>query len=359
MNTAELKYDYRFRPDSIAIFGGSGGNDLLAYADEMVVHPSWEGDIDEQAGDLAFILLKSSIRGITPVRVIDFPGPIVGESAIIVGYGTDPMNEINDLPLHREGVTNIIEESKYYYQIGGETNTCVGDSGGPMYILQEEAWVLAGVTSFGAADCTASSEGYSVKLLSFCGWLNDTMTSLVGADLGLEHCVGCDAEIAEEWGAPCGPGYPCCPNGTVCRTPEDFSNGGLGYCAPGCCDVGTKDASYCTDVAGGKETCLFTTDFGSAYCAISCDDDGDCPADTGCKNRPFSSDKICIAKDIGTEAGCDADEPDTDTESEQDDTETTSLSKSGKGEGCSQVVAGAPAGGTPDVCAFLVSLFGI
>ena len=340
LDTAEASYDFRSHPEVVFIYGGSEGEDLLAYVDDIITHSSWEGDIDENAGDLAFLLLDRSVRDITPARVVDFPGPEVGDSAVIVGYGIDPTDTSTIRPLHREGVTTILEELTYYYQIGGESNTCSGDSGGPMYVVEDGEWVLAGVTSFGAATCAAESEGYSVRLLSFCGWLNDTMTDLVGEDLGLEDCKGCSAAQVAEWGAPCGPGYPCCPEGTACRTPEGFSNSGLGFCAPSCCDIGTVDSAYCTNVAGGEEGCLFSDELASPYCVISCNDDGDCPSGTQCKNKPFASEKICIATEVGDGSDCDV-APDTDTEEDdtttESDSEKTSNSSNG---GCHQAAVG-------------------
>jgi hypothetical protein len=233
------------------------------------------------------------------------------------------------------GDTSLLEVTPYYFEIGGKTNTCSGDSGGPLYTMQNDEWVLAGVTSFGAADCPAESQGFSVNLLSYCDWLNNTMTDLVKEDLGLKYCTSCDASPVSDWGGPCGAGYPCCPSGTKCRYPQDFSKDDLGFCAPSCCDV-------CSDISGGDESCAFQDDMGTSYCAIHCDEDGDCPTGTVCKNKPFESERICIAEEIGPGPKCDDTESgDTDSSDILDsetEMETDNLSDAGpygsKSEDC-------------------------
>ena len=305
----DLENDDRNHPERLSITGGDRGDDAMADVVEIAIHPAWKGVISNDASDLALLALTQPITEISSVKLRDYPSPSVGDDAVVVGYGDDPFDDRVGT-FHREGETKLLRISPYFMEIGGETNTCTGDSGGPLFTRQNGEWVLTGVTSYGVDTCDAEAEGYSVNLLSYCGWLNDTMMSLVGEDLGLKNCTGCDAASVHTWGQPCGPGYACCPTGTQCRTPEEFSTGGLGYCAPSCCNLGQRDVGYCTNVTQGEESCLFTAEFESAFCAISCDDDSDCAKGTVCKNRKFASDKICIAEVTGTGADCDPNDTD-------------------------------------------------
>ena len=331
----DLFNDDRNQAEMIEITGGEAGDEFLAHVSEIDIHPAWTGIIANDASDLALLHLAEPISDISPVSLRDYPSPSVGDDALIVGYGDDP-SDTRTAPLHRQGRTAILQISPYFIEIGGESNTCSGDSGGPLFTRQKEEWMLTGVTSYGADDCIASSEGYSVNLLSYCGWLNDTLTTFVGEDLGLENCTGCEATSTASWGQPCGPGYPCCSNGTQCRTPDAFSSGSLGYCAPGCCNLGQPDVGYCTNVTSGEEQCLFTAEFESAYCAIGCDDDDDCVDGTVCKNRPFASDKICIAETAGSGPDCGGEPDDTDggDSSGTDSSGTDDISETGGKSGC-------------------------
>jgi hypothetical protein len=311
-------YDFSKEPSRIAVYGGSTGQQLLSRVEAVAMHPDWDGIAATDAADLALLVLRDDISDLVPYKLRDFPTPEEGETGIIVGYGN---NEENESGVHRMGETTLLHIDFYFIEIGGESNTCNGDSGGPLFTEQNGEWVVTGVHSFGAEECYVDSGGYSVNLLSYCDWLNDAMVELVGTDLGLDNCTSCEARPVADWGEPCGPGYPCCKTGTLCRKPEDFSRDGLGYCAPACCAVGTGDPMYCNDVSDGDEQCSFTSDLGSAYCAIHCEDDADCKEGTVCRNRPFASDKICIAdqRGEGEVVECDTSDQHWDTDVEDTD----------------------------------------
>ena len=342
----------------VHISGGATGEDLLAVVDRVEKHPdNWQGSFSFDAPDLALLLLSVPLAEISPFRLRDFPAPSVGDTAVIVGYGIDPSDTESTGPVHREGKTSLLDIGPYYIEIGGETNTCFGDSGGPLFTEQNGEWALTGVTSFGPDSCPVEAQGYDVKLLAFCDWLNDTMTELVGEDLGLELCRSCrSVPPPGPWGAPCGPGYSCCPSGTECRLPADFSRSGLGYCAPTCCNPGTAEPAVCTDISPGEEGCFLSDDRGNAFCAVRCGSDSDCPEGTACKNKPFESEKICIAVQQGDGPDCDAFGSDgsdtgtdegvsTDSETESDnapDTDAPLPQENTAAGGCTAVGTGAP-----------------
>jgi Trypsin len=322
-------FDGSKTPAMLQIKGGPTGQTFYSRAERIIPHPSWKGELDEEAGDLSLILLRKEVVDVETFHLRDFPMPKNGDEGWVVGYGGATSDlQTKGSGVHRAGETTLLNVLPKLIETGEWANTCQGDSGGPLFSKQDGEWVVTGVTSFGAGSCYEEGGSYSVNLLPYCGWLNDTMMELVGEDLGLENCNSCKAIEVDSWGQACGETYPCCPVGTACRYPDDFSNGSLGYCAPKCCALSQADEAYCTDITSGEERCSFSDINGSAFCAIHCEDDDDCIEGTVCKNKPFAEQKICIAVDDGPggETDCDIDmDVDSDTDSDTDtdaDTET-------------------------------------
>ncbi len=300
MDDETLDYDFSDTPEEISIRGGAQGEIVFSAAEEIIVHPEWHGRVGLSAPDLALIRLETSISDLAPFQLRDFPSTLPGTGGVIVGYGTNPEIIVDQqMPVHRYGETTIIGVSPYLLETGGDANTCLGDSGGPLFTEKAGEWVLTGVTSAGFEKaCDVEAGGFSVNLLSYCGFLNASMMTLTGEDLGLSLCGECDALSAVAWGAPCGPGYPSCPEGTRCRTPDSFSEEGLGFCAPSCCSLGEADIAYCPDVSDGDAFCAFE-ERSEAYCAVLCRNDEDCIEGTACVENADSGNKICITVDVG------------------------------------------------------------
>jgi hypothetical protein len=323
-----LSYDWSGLPEVIVVRGGEWGEIQFSEARGIALHPDWDGRVGLRAPDLALILLENPVPDLAPAKLRDFPGPAVGAAGIIVGYGIDTRVLDQDTPVHRYGRTGILDVSPYLFEIGGESNTCLGDSGGPLFTEQAGEWALTGVTSAGAEDCAAASDGFNVNLLSYCGFLNRTMVGFVGEDLGLSRCTTCDALSVTDWGEPCGPGYPCCPEGTRCRLP-DGETGGLGYCAPDCCSPGEVDAAYCPAVSRGEARCVAPEEAPAPHCAVICGDDGDCPEGTTCRDDASLDVRVCAAgiagpgaAECGRDTDVDTDRGDTVSDSSNDTGET-------------------------------------
>ena len=305
-------------PQMLWIMGGSDVNtnspDMikLAQAQKIVAHKNWDGNIESASTDIALVLLDKELTDIPYYRLRDFPMPQTGDPAFLVGYGDDGDG---NSAIQRMGDTTLVSVSPELLGTSEGANTCPGDSGGPVFTKQDGDWVLTGVTSFGAGDvCRTDLPMYATNVLVACHWINSVMMEMVGHDLGLEKCALCELDPPCDWGTGCGPGLPECAPGTVCLKPEGFSRGGYGYCAASCCEVGEAEPDHCTDVSDGEELCTFRGEGGSAFCAISCEENGDCPAFTECRNKPFEDQKICIGSDRVFDAGLDPEDlPDTDT----------------------------------------------
>ena len=294
--------DYTSRPGQVSI--RSGANTFqsanLGRAKKIVPHPSWTGELSENSGDLSLILLQAPVNTSNfPVyKLRDFPAPVDGEKGLLVGYGAT--GSYAGSGTRRSGNTTLIGVASDVIETGNPANTCQGDSGGPLFTEQNGDWVVTGVTSFGnSSQCFNDYGSYSVNLTAYCTWVDKTMQELVGEGLGLDKCSQCSPKKASTWGAPCGDGYDPCPKNTKCRAPEGFSNGKIGYCAPDCCNIREADKGFCTNVADGDEICGFVDASGDRFCAIHCENNADCPDGTSCKNRPWESEKICIATEKG------------------------------------------------------------
>lgn len=295
----QMGFDLSNAPGMLSIFAGANAETELSRAKKISVHPNWSGEISDESTDLALILLAKEVNDVPYYPMRDFPFPAIGDDAFLVGYGDDGQGESG---VQRKGNTKITDLPTGLLQILGESNTCPGDSGGPVFTRQNDQWVVSGVNSFGVGDvCNLDVGMYAVNVLTACHWLNKVMLEMVGKDLGLELCRLCEVNSACDWGRGCGPGLPDCPQGSTCVKPENFSTGGYGYCAAPCCELGEDEADSCFDVAGGQEHCGIGEADGTNYCVISCENSEDCPTATECKQRPFEAEKICIATPASVE----------------------------------------------------------
>ncbi len=319
-------FDLAAMPNMLSILGGAKAGRTLARGKKIVKHPSWTGDITAGGTDLSMILLNKKVTEVPHYNLRDFPMPVIGDQAFLVGYGD---NGENSSGIQRKGFTTILELPPGLIAIGagegGTANTCPGDSGGPVFTMQDGEWRVVGVNSFGAGTvCEPDFNMYSVNTLSACHWLNKTMIEFTGHDLGLEGCSLCDIGPTCGWGRGCGPGMPECAPGTTCVKPDGYSKNDYGYCAAPCCESGEADEERCFDVAGGEEKCDILGANGESYCVVYCEDDSDCPDSTICDNQPFGDTYICIAStetsaiEIDTDSDTECEEPEQNPEPEAD-----------------------------------------
>ena len=60
----------------------------------------------------------------------------------------------------------------------GGTDSCSGDSGGPLLAVAGGRWYLAGVVSFGTQRCDSSLPGVYTRVASYWDWLREAMGPL-------------------------------------------------------------------------------------------------------------------------------------------------------------------------------------
>ena len=110
------------------------------------------------------------------------------------------------------------------------------------------------------------------------------------------------------WGGPCHTNADCPPD-TECMIFNSMDDT-QGFCAAECCNFGTPDVAYCTDMAGGQEGCHIWPveciyEYSPYYCAIFCNTAADCPAGTDCVDSGGGGSWICYGYAPATDAGPD------------------------------------------------------
>ncbi len=153
-------------------------------AESVRVNP----DYSYPVGDLAVVTLDRPVEGIVPAAMVGVT-PGVGSAAVVVGYGrTD--GAASDYGIKRTGgVTTVGCEPGYdngsvcWNFDGSASNTCHGDSGGPLFVDQGDGPRLAGVTSGGTRfDCGAGDHSFDTSVAAWADWVNSVVDEAGGCD---------------------------------------------------------------------------------------------------------------------------------------------------------------------------------
>ncbi|MCP4675486.1 MAG: trypsin-like serine protease [Deltaproteobacteria bacterium] len=186
------KTDYTQIPSALVVKSGA---DVLANApphpgeivgngEEIIVHPDWA--YVTASVDLALVKIDQESE-LETYTLREPPSPESGEKGKIVGYG----DNYDGFARHRDGDTTLIDVGDFI-EIGDPTNICYGDSGGPVFSMQNE-WVVTGVVSFNSPpQCDTQRGGFAVNVVPHLGWIEETMRELVGewpeeADAGTDE----------------------------------------------------------------------------------------------------------------------------------------------------------------------------
>lgn len=158
------------------------------YAGKAYRHPQYGQD--GVHNDLCVIVLDQDVTGVTP-RPIAATAEINAAFAIrAVGYGTTDFNgtmgfgirRYVDLPVVLALCTGAANTNHYGCDmdlelvagmVGLDTDTCKGDSGGPVYILSGTEWKLAGATSRATDEATrvCGDGGIYVRVDKYADWI--------------------------------------------------------------------------------------------------------------------------------------------------------------------------------------------
>lgn len=154
-------------------------------------------DYDFPVADIAVLKLGSAVTGVRP-SPIDTTGVGLGVRGTIAGFGRTGGSS-SDYGIKRAGevitavcppgisdVTSVCWEfSDPMGPPGEDSNTCNGDSGGPLFVDLGGGPVVAGVTSGGEAfDCLPTDHSFDARVSFYSAWIQ----SEGGADLHNTSC---------------------------------------------------------------------------------------------------------------------------------------------------------------------------
>lgn len=160
----------------------------------VAVHPAY----DFPVADVAVLTLAGPFTGVRPAALDISGGQPAGAAGTIVGFGRSG-GASQDYGLKRKGAvalapcaggvsdaTSICWDFESPVGLPGEdSNTCNGDSGGPLFVDGGDGLVVAGITSGGSsASCLATDHSYDVRVATYASYV----TATGGPDVGAPSC---------------------------------------------------------------------------------------------------------------------------------------------------------------------------
>jgi hypothetical protein len=166
-------------------------------------------DFNFPVGDVAVLTLATPVTGIAPTPIDGTAAPAFGASATIVGFGRDA--GASDYGLKRAGsvtmapcTSGISDQTSVCWDFanplgapGTDSDTCNGDSGGPLFASFQCGDTVAGTTSGGtSATCLPTDHSYDANVFTYHAYI----AAQAGADLDNASCGAMPQ--AGEAGAP-------------------------------------------------------------------------------------------------------------------------------------------------------------
>jgi hypothetical protein len=163
--------------------------------------------------DIAVVPLSTRVEGVRPSPITAGTATQIGTSGTIVGYGRAGGNSY-DFGLKRIGAvltsscgaqppTGPTDAASICWdfsnplgQPGQNSNTCNGDSGGPLFITEGGTLRLAGITVNGVDPfCLPGDHSWDTRVTKYAGWIKS-----VDANLGVDSCgsLACTGEDANK-----------------------------------------------------------------------------------------------------------------------------------------------------------------
>lgn len=106
------------------------------------------------------VMLFAEDLGRTPASILTSRRAVVGETAILAGWGRDEASTTTQL---RAGSTLVSAVSDAYLETlyaPPSASVCSGDSGGPILVSEGGRWVVAGITSATSSSACSTGNNY-------------------------------------------------------------------------------------------------------------------------------------------------------------------------------------------------------
>jgi hypothetical protein len=149
-------------------------------SDRLFVHPSYRLNRlgTDRANDIAIMELSSEVTDVTPSPIYR-DTPEVGQVLTLVGFGaggTGDTGQNGDFGTKRFGTTPIDQVTatliRWEFDDNSESNTAPGDSGGPAFLLVDDIYYVAGVTSGGdRADAAIGDDSFDTRVDAYADWI--------------------------------------------------------------------------------------------------------------------------------------------------------------------------------------------
>ncbi|MCX6544232.1 MAG: trypsin-like serine protease [Acidobacteria bacterium] len=138
--------------------GGLGGRAIAASSFTPI--PAYSATATGSP-DVGVVIVGEDL-GRTPLPLLVSRDVVPGEQGVVAGYGLDASGgqgvlHAGTVTIYRIGVNVFSSDFS-----GDVSNTCSGDSGGPLLVLQDGTWGIAGVTEAGeSSDCLSGISNYA------------------------------------------------------------------------------------------------------------------------------------------------------------------------------------------------------
>lgn len=178
-------------------FGDLTTTKTKLHAVETVVTNPKYNQSQSDSGDIAVLILESSVRGITPATLPDcelldqlgeqnglrgavFTNAGYGLQNRVVGGGVPYFQDLNPIP-RMYSFSSFNSLNGGYIRLSqnpatGDGGTCFGDSGGPNFLTVDGQQILVAITITGDSVCRATNVGYRLDTESaqaFFAYVND------------------------------------------------------------------------------------------------------------------------------------------------------------------------------------------